>query len=140
MGFGEDVGQKLIKQKKDKADKDKETAWESYQRKRKEKRKEKKQQAKNNKEAVKKKGLGNPEEEEEQKKQSAELELLVSEKNNGVKRAGDFKGNVGDRRFEAFLKNKEFAIDPTHKNYRKVAEGEFVKEQKVKRQKMHDNQ
>lgn len=49
VGFGEDVGEKLIKQKKDKADKDKETAWESYQRKRKEKKKDKKLQAKQNK-------------------------------------------------------------------------------------------
>ena len=36
------------------------------------------------------------------------------------------------------LKNKEFAIDPTNKNFRKVAESEWVKEHKVKRRKMHD--
>ena len=67
----------------------------------------------------------------------AELSLLVSEKNNGVKSANAFKGNVGDGRFDAVLKNKEFAIDPTHKNFKKVADGEFVREQKIKRQKLH---
>jgi hypothetical protein len=39
VGFGEDIGQKLLKQKKDQQEKEAETAWESYQRKRKEKRK-----------------------------------------------------------------------------------------------------
>lgn len=59
----------------------------------------------------------------------------MSEKNNGVK--GDFKGNTRDKRFGAVLENKEFALDPTHKNYSKVADGEFVREQKNKRFK-HD--
>jgi len=30
VGFGEDVGQKLLKQKKDKSEQDADTAWESY--------------------------------------------------------------------------------------------------------------
>lgn len=128
VGFGEDVGKKLIKQKKEKKEKDSETAWDSYQRKRKEKRKQKKEQTKQTKKDIKSKGFGNPEEDD---KQAAELTLLVSEKHNGIK--ADFKGNTDDRRFEAVLGNKEFALDPTHKNYRKMAEGEFVKEQKNKR-------
>ena len=52
--------------------------------------------------------------------------MLVSERHNGVKEPR--KGDIGDRRFEAVLKNKEFAIDPTHKHFRKVADGEFMKE------------
>ena len=42
IGFGEDVGEKILKSKKEIEDKEAETAWESYQRKRKEKRKDKK--------------------------------------------------------------------------------------------------
>ena len=62
--------------------------------------------------------------------------MLVGKKNNG-NLSGDFKANVNDKRFEAVLKDKAYAIDPTNKNFRKIAEGEFVKEQKNKRQKMH---
>ena len=40
--FGEDVGKKILADKKLKSQEEKETAWESYQRKRKEKKKEKK--------------------------------------------------------------------------------------------------
>jgi len=42
VGFGEDVGKKILADKKLKSQEEKETAWESYQRKRKEKKKEKK--------------------------------------------------------------------------------------------------
>ena len=31
-------------------------------------------------------------------------------------------------------------MDPTHRNFRKVADGEFVKEQKIKRRKMHEDE
>lgn len=49
IGFGEDVGKKAIKDKKERKELDDETAWASYQRKRKEKRKEKKQLVKQQK-------------------------------------------------------------------------------------------
>lgn len=64
------------------------------------------------------------------------MALLVSDKHNGLK--SEIKGNIGDNRFGAVLQNREFALDPTHRHYRKVAEGEFVKEQKQKRQKTHE--
>jgi NUC153 domain len=133
VGFGEDLGSKLIKEKKAKEDLDAETAWESYQRKRKEKRKQKKLEAK---QAKKNRQLLTQDiPPEEQKRKEAELALLVSDKHNGVK--SEFKANTGDRRFEAVLRNKEYALDPTHRNFRKMAEGEFVKEQKQKRFKAH---
>jgi hypothetical protein len=53
--------------------------------------------------------------------------LLIGKKNNG-NIEGDFKANTKDKRFEAVLKDKSFAIDPTHKNFRKVADGEYIKE------------
>ena len=64
--------------------------------------------------------------------------MLVGKKNNGL--SVDFKPDTKDKRFEAVLKNKEFALDPTNKNFRKVADGEFMKEQKIKRRKMHDDE
>ena len=128
-----------MKKKQERKEEKGETAWESYQRKRKEKRKEKKLQAKINKDALKEKGFGKPTEEESavDRKKRAELDLLVSEKHNNGMLKEDFKGNTGDKRFQAVLKDKDYAIDPTHKNFRKVAEGEFIKEQKIKRQKLH---
>ena len=51
--------------------------------------------------------------------------MLIGEEKNGM---GDFKANTKDKRFHAVTKNKEYALDPTHRNFRKVAEGEYVKE------------
>jgi hypothetical protein len=40
----------------------------------------------------------------------------------------DFKGNAHDSRFSKTIShNKEFALDPTHKDFHKMAEGAFVK-------------
>jgi hypothetical protein len=61
--------------------------------------------------------------------------MLIGKANNGT---GDFKANTKDRRFEAVIKNKDFALDPTNKNFRKVADGEYAKEQKFKRRKFHE--
>ena len=51
------------------------------------------------------------------------MELLVAD---GSKE--EFRANVGDKRFKAIIENKEFSIDPTHREFRKVKEGEYVKE------------
>lgn len=60
-------------------------------------------------------------------RQKTQLELLVSEgKNDSL---ANFKANVGDKRFESILKKKEFAIDPTNKEFRKAVGGEYIKEQ-----------
>lgn len=136
-GFGEDLGKKIIKDKKDKRDKKGESAWEKYQLKRKEKKKDKKQKFKEAKEAAKHTEEPDSADEDTQRRR-AELTLLVGEKRNGVK--GEFKGNTSDGRFDAVLGNKDFSIDPTHRNFRKVADGEFIKEQKIKRRKLHANE
>lgn len=51
VGFGEDVGKKLLEDKKEKAELEKESEWQKYQRKRKEKSKDKKEVSKIKKEA-----------------------------------------------------------------------------------------
>ena len=55
------------------------------------------------------------------------MELLIGKKNNG-RFDGAFKPDTKDKRFDAVLKDKAYAIDPTNKNFRKVADGEYVKE------------
>jgi hypothetical protein len=89
--------------------------------------KEKKTIAKSKKEAQKKLAKLNPDAliTEEDKKRRAELELLVNDGKNGAQ--AEFKPDSKDKRFSAIMKNKDFSIDPTHKEYRKVADGEFVK-------------
>lgn len=64
---------------------------------------------------MKKLGKSKPEEDdsEESRKKRAELELLVANGKSGSQ--AEFKGNVKDKRFNAITKDKEFAIDPTHK-------------------------
>lgn len=49
-----------------------------------------------------------------------------------------FKPNAKDKRFAAILENKEYALDPTHKEFKKVADGEFIKSYQKKRMKLHD--
>ena len=40
----------------------------------------------------------------------------------------NFKGNASDPRFSKTIQqNKEFALDPTHKDFHKMADGAFVK-------------
>jgi len=134
VGFGEDVGKKLLGDKKERKEKQGESEWQKYQAKRKEKRKEKKELGKIKKE----KGMIEVKEDEvDVKKKEAELEMLVGKSKNGM---GEVKTDVGDKRFAAVLKNKEYALDPTHRNFKKIADGEFVKEQKLKRRKMHEDE
>ena len=126
VGFGEDLGKRFIDEKRAQRDSQRETAWEAYQSKRKQKIKDKKLKAKELKKEQKK--ATNPDEDN-----GAEMELLVSSKSKE-----DFKANTKDTRFQQILKDKDFAIDPTNKHFGRVAEGEFVKAQKVKRQRMHN--
>lgn len=117
VGFGEDIGKRVAKEKKEREEQEEEGAWEKYQRRKKEKKREKKEKLRELKE--KRKNAVDDEEEDgvdSKKKKQAELELLVGKKNNGML-SGEFKANVRDARFEAVLKDKSFAIDPTHKNF-----------------------
>ena len=38
-----------------------------------------------------------------------------------------FEANVNDSRFTKAFKNKEFALDTTHKDFHKIEKGNFVK-------------
>lgn len=62
--------------------------------------------------------------------------MMLGESNSGAK--ATFKANSKDSRFGAILKDKDFALDPTNRHFRKVADGEFLKEQQLKRRKMHE--
>jgi hypothetical protein len=62
---------------------------------------------------------------EEDKKRRAELELLVNDGKTSAQ--AEFKPDAKDKRFNAIIKNKDFALDPTHREFRKVADGEFIK-------------
>ena len=65
------------------------------ERERKEKKKDKKDKAKKHKQEVKKQGTANP---DETHRQTAELELLIGDKNNG-NIVGTFKADTKDKRF-----------------------------------------
>ena len=56
---------------------------------------------------------------DEERKERAALELLVSDGKTGS--LSEFKPNLKDKRFEAFNENKEFALDPTNKEFKRVA-------------------
>ena len=121
-GFGEDIGKEIIKKKKKEREERGDSAWEAYQRKRKEKKKEKKEKQKKQKQRK--------HEEEVDETKAAELELLVAQKHQGAKDKSSIQANVEDSRFKAVFKDKEYAIDPTSKNFRKMADGAFVNETK----------
>jgi len=79
-------------------------------------------------------GKQNPDdlEDEETKKEREGLELLVSAgKGQSLL---EFKADAKDKRFAI---SKDMYIDPTHKDYKKIADGEFHKEQLEKRRKFH---
>ena len=57
----------------------------------------------------------------EQRKKQAELELLLDDDEAGTKVAD--KKPSQDARFTKLAADAEFAIDPTHKEFRKVTQG-----------------
>jgi len=43
----------------------------------------------------------------------------------------DFQGNANDARFsKTIATNKEFSLDPTHKDFHKMADGAFIKKKR----------
>jgi hypothetical protein len=53
--------------------------------------------------------------------------MLLGKSGSGTKTA--FKANAKDGRFTAIMDNKDYALDPTNRHFKKVADGEFLKEQ-----------
>ena len=52
------------------------------------------------------------------------LKLLVGDASD--EEDMEFKGNKADSRFNNLISNKDFAMDPTHKDFHKVQGGAFV--------------
>lgn len=123
IGFGEDIGKKLIERKTEKKEKEKMSEFGKWQEKRKERRREKKHAAKEKTKQNKKTGKLSEKElvalTEEEKRQKAELDLLIDDEEKV-----DLKEVVGKRDMRFLRENdNEFAVDPTHKEYRKVTQG-----------------
>jgi len=121
IGFGEDIGTKLIQQKQEKKEKAKMNDFQKWQEKKKDRKRLKKIAAKNKSELAKAQGKMSAKEVEQQSKEErrkkAELELLLGDTDTKeVDRKTSF-----DERFN--VKDNDFAVDPTHKEFRKVVQG-----------------
>ena len=99
--------------------------FQKWQEKRKERRREKKQNAKDKASKSKKQGRMSEKEviemSAEERRQRAELDLLLDDEEHKA-RQSEAKGGKRDKRFITEGDN-EFAVDPTHKEYRKVTQG-----------------
>ena len=121
-GF-EGINPKVLNENEDK--KENKSKWEQFKEKKKNKRKEKKREEREKKKKRKEKinNEYNSEEEEENKKADKnELNLLVDEQ---IKNKKKFKFNSKDERFQT-NNNKDFAIDPTNKNYKKLKDKKIL--------------
>ena len=126
IGFGEDIGQKLLKKKQEKKEKKGMSEFQKWQEKRKERRREKKAAQKEKVKVSRKQGAMSEKEvikmSEDDRRKRAEMDLLLDD-NTDVKAVKfDKKVAKSDARFQVEGDN-EFAVDPTHKDYRKVVQG-----------------
>lgn len=147
-GFGEDVGKKLLKSKKSKEEEEKMTPFEKYQQKKREKKLAKKEAHKKKKEIQKKMAKMSETEVKELEKNRSKMTMLLGDEESDEENM-EFKGDKTDSRFKDLInKNKEFALDPTHKDFHKIQGGAFVKSGVVagqtggpgKKQKKHKKQ
>ncbi len=142
-GF-ENIGDSLLKSKKENDAKKKETAYETYQRERKQKRRDRKQKEKEKDEMDKETMYKKPEEGTKRKHKSKKLKNLISEDAATKDELGlvmmgdetkeDFKPNTKDKRFEAIYESGAYNMDPTHKDFKKIGK-EFVNEHQKRRRK-----
>lgn len=103
--------------------------FEKYQEKAKERKRLKKEKSKQKKEQEKKMAKMSEKQIKEMEKKRQQLQMLVGDAKDDdeVK----FEGNANDPRFSKTLAtNKEFSLDPTHKDFHKMADGAFVKKNK----------
>ena len=118
IGFGEDIGQKLMAKKEEKRDKESMNDFQKWQEKKKDRKRQKKLAAKQKEEATRKQAKMSEKEiqqqAKEQRKKQAELELLLGDAE--PKAVG--RKSSHDERFK--MEDNDFAVDPTHKEYRKV--------------------
>lgn len=119
-GFGEDVGKKLLKDKKDKTKEAKMTQFEKYEAKKRERKLQKKEAGRKKRE--KEKQMKNMTEEEIQKIEDnrKKLSLLVGDVEDDEEEMDIKVKGLTDTRFGNIIKeNRDFALDPTHKDFNK---------------------
>ena len=93
------------------------TPFEAYQEKNKLKKREKKLAGKEKRELIKKQSKMTDAEVREKETKRQQLSMLVGDTLDESDM--EFKGNNKDSRFTTILKNKDFALDPTHKDFNK---------------------
>ena len=102
------------------------TPFEQYQLKKRERKMVKKEAHKKKKDHEKKMSKMTEKEVAELEKNRTKLQMLVGDGGSDEENI-DFKGDKTDSRFtDVINKNKEFALDPTHKDFHKVQGGAFV--------------
>ena len=121
-GFGEDIGKELLKKKDQKQKESKLSAFEKYQEKKRISKRGKKEAGKLKREQEKKMARMSETEIAQLEKNRKQLEMLVGDSPDEDEMM--FKGDKADSRFaQAVHANKEFALDPTHKDFHKMAGG-----------------
>ena len=125
VGFGEDIGKSLLAKKQERKEKERMSDFQKWQEKRKERKRQKKQDAKEKVKLAKKQGKMSEKDveamTEEERKKRAELDLLLDDGEEKVK----LKSSKLGKRDMRFVRDddNDFAVDPTHKEYRKVTQG-----------------
>ena len=125
MGFGEDIGKSLLAKKQERKEKERMSDFQKWQEKRKERKRQKKQDAKEKVKLAKKQGKMSEKDveamTEEERKKRAELDLLLDDGEEKVQ----LKSSKLGKRDMRFVRDddNDFAVDPTHKEYRKVTQG-----------------
>lgn len=125
VGFGEDIGKNLLAKKQERKEKERMSDFQKWQEKRKERKRQKKQDAKEKVKLAKKQGKMSEKDveamTEEERKKRAELDLLLDDGEEKVK----LKSSKLGKRDMRFVRDEDndFAVDPTHKEYRKVTQG-----------------
>ena len=119
VGFGEDIGEKLIERKQAKKERDGMTPFEKWQEKKSDRKREKKKVLKQKQKEQRQIGRMTEHELIEHNRKKAELELLIAGRKSS-QTAKEFV-DKDDSRFKTA--DSAFAIDPTHKEYRKKVQG-----------------
>ena len=96
------------------------TDFEKWQDKKSERKRSKKLQQKEKKELDKKQGARSAKEVEKEAKEKAQLEMLIDD-TEAKSKAKQLEKVSSDPRFDSIIaKDNKYAVDPTHKEYRKV--------------------
>lgn len=96
------------------------TDFEKWQDKKSERKRNKKLQQKEKKELDKKQGARSAKEVEKEAREKAQLEMLIDD-TEAKSKAKQLEKVSSDPRFDSIIaKDKKYAVDPTHKEYRKV--------------------